>query len=39
MAEVKRKPIGLRLILVDVEAGEEVDLGIFGKTPVLDPLL
>lgn len=34
---IKGKPLGLRLILVDAEPGAEVDLGFFGKTPVLDP--
>ncbi|RLE66126.1 MAG: hypothetical protein DRJ38_02475 [Thermoprotei archaeon] len=33
---IKKKVLGVRLIPVNVEAGEEVDLGIFGKTPVLD---
>ncbi len=35
---VKKKTLGVRLIPVGVEAGEEVDLGEFGKTPVLDVL-
>ncbi|MEM3892855.1 MAG: DUF711 family protein [Thermofilum sp.] len=35
---VKNRKLGMRLILVDAEPGEEVDLGMFGKTPVLDPL-
>lgn len=38
LAQHKGRTIGLRLILVDAEPGEEVDLGIFGKTPVLDPI-
>lgn len=35
---VKGRKLGLRLLLVDAEPGGEVDLGMFGKTPVLDPL-
>lgn len=35
---LKGKRLGMRLILVDADPGEEVDLGVFGKTPVLDPL-
>ncbi|MEM2186571.1 MAG: DUF711 family protein [Thermofilaceae archaeon] len=36
--KLKKRPLGMRLLLVDAEPGEEVDLGMFGKTPVLDPL-
>ncbi|MCS7104242.1 MAG: DUF711 family protein [Thermofilaceae archaeon] len=36
---LKGKPLGMRLLLVDAEPGDEVDLGMFGKTPVLDPVL
>lgn len=35
---VGKKTLGVRLLPVGVEAGEEVDLGKFGKTPVLDVL-
>ncbi len=35
---LKGRTVGVRLIPVGVEAGEEVDLGEFGKTPVLDVL-
>ncbi|RLE78188.1 MAG: hypothetical protein DRJ44_00185 [Thermoprotei archaeon] len=35
---VGKKTLGVRLLPVGVEAGEEVDLGEFGKTPVLDVL-
>jgi len=35
---LKGKTVGVRLIPVGVEAGEEVDLGEFGKTPVLNVL-
>ena len=35
---VKKRTLGVRIIPVGVEAGGEVDLGIFGKTPVLDIL-
>ena len=34
---LKGRPLGMRLILVGAEPGEEVELGAFGKTPVLDP--
>lgn len=34
----KGKTLGLRLILADAEPEEEIDLGMFGYTPVLDPL-
>ncbi|MEZ0345132.1 MAG: DUF711 family protein [Infirmifilum sp.] len=35
---LKRKTIGMRLILAPEEEGGEIDLGIFGKTPVISPL-
>lgn len=38
-SRLKRKPLGMRLLLVSAAPGEEVDLGMFGKTPVVDPLL
>jgi len=34
---VKGKTLGLRLVLVDAEPGVSVELGFFGKVPVLDP--
>ena len=34
---LKGRKLGLRLILVDADPGEEVDLGIFGKTPPSTP--
>lgn len=37
-AGMKGRGIGLRLLLVHAEPGEEVDLGLFEKTPVIDPL-
>jgi len=37
--QLKRKSIGLRLILAPADEGEEIDLGMFGKTPVISPLL
>lgn len=35
---VKGRSLGMRILLVDAEPGTDVDLGFFGKTPVLDPL-
>ncbi len=35
--EVKGRTLGMRVILVDAEPGEVVELGFFGKTPVADP--
>ena len=35
---LKGGTIGMRVILVGAEPGEEVELGEFGKTPVMDPL-
>ncbi len=34
-AAVKHKPLGIRVIAVDAEPGETVDLGRFGPTPVV----
>ncbi len=34
----KGKTLGMRIIPVGAEEGEEVDLGIFGRVPVLSPL-
>ncbi len=36
--KIKGRTLGMRILLVDAEPGTEVDLGFFGKTPVLDPL-
>jgi len=38
VSKLKRRPLGMRLLLVGAAPGEEVELGMFGKTPVLDPL-
>ncbi len=38
LSQHKGKTLGLRLILADAEPREEIDLGMFGYTPVLDPL-
>jgi len=35
---VKRRVLGMRLIPVGADEGEEVDLGMFGNVPVLSPL-
>ncbi len=35
---LKRRPLGMRLILAPAEDGSDIDLGVFGKTPVLSPL-
>lgn len=35
--QVKGRPLGMRVILTEAEPGEDVDLGFFGKTPVVDP--
>ncbi|QOJ78079.1 DUF711 family protein [Infirmifilum lucidum] len=35
---LKRRPLGMRLILAPAEDGSDIDLGMFGKTPVLSPL-
>ncbi|MEM1508563.1 MAG: DUF711 family protein [Thermofilaceae archaeon] len=36
--KIKGRTLGMRILLVDAEPGTEVDLGFFGRTPVLDPL-
>ncbi len=36
---LKKKTIGARIILVGAEPGSEIELGFFGKVPVLDPFL
>jgi uncharacterized protein (UPF0210 family) len=38
-SKLKRRPLGMRLLLVGASPGEEVELGMFGKTPVIDPLI
>ncbi len=35
IASSLHKPLGLRVIIADAEPGEEIDLGRFGKTPVI----
>jgi len=35
---LKGRTMGMRVILVGAEPGEDVELGEFGKTPVMDPL-
>lgn len=35
---LKGRPLGMRVILVGAEPGEDVELGEFGRTPVMDPL-
>ncbi|MGB9709628.1 DUF711 family protein [Infirmifilum uzonense] len=35
---LKKKTIGMRIILAPNQEGEEIDLGMFGKTPVISPL-
>jgi len=37
-SKLKRKPLGMRVLLVGAAPGEEVELGMFGSVPVLDPL-
>ena len=37
-SKLKRKPLGMRVLLVGASPGEEVELGMFGKVPVVDPL-
>lgn len=37
-SRLKRRPLGMRVLLVGASPGEEVELGMFGKTPVIDPL-
>lgn len=38
-SKLKRRPLGMRVLLVGASPGEEVELGMFGKTPVIDPLV
>lgn len=35
----KKRTIGMRLILAPAQEGDEIDLGMFGKTPVISPLM
>uniref|UniRef100_A0A7C1T1R1 DUF711 family protein n=1 Tax=Thermofilum pendens TaxID=2269 RepID=A0A7C1T1R1_THEPE len=35
---MKRKTLGLRLVLAPAKEGDEVQLGMFGKVPVISPL-
>lgn len=35
---MKRRTLGLRLILAPAEEGDEIQLGMFGKVPVISPL-
>lgn len=35
---LKRKSLGMRIVLAPAEEGDDIDLGMFGKTPVLSPL-
>ncbi|RLE65466.1 MAG: hypothetical protein DRJ47_05100 [Thermoprotei archaeon] len=37
LSKVKGKTVGLRILLPDAEAGEILNLGFFGPTPVLSP--
>jgi len=36
-SKLKRKPLGMRVLLVGAAPGEEVELGMFGKTPGARP--